>query len=83
MKKQDFLDEIENVIRNKPDNFREGQAVFNYIDEKYHIAREIQFRKGVDCFYNDKNIKSFINEAYNLLCKHNVNDFPGDNMIEE
>lgn len=39
---------------------RKGQFVFNYIDEKYHVARAVQFIDHVDCFYNDSEIDNFI-----------------------
>ena len=44
-----------------PKNWREGQKVFNYVDQVFGIARYIQFNKGIDCFYNDKAIDVTIN----------------------
>ena len=32
-----------------PKNWREGQKVFNYVDQVFGIARYIQFNKGIDC----------------------------------
>ena len=52
----------------KPKNWREGQAVFNYINQHYHVARQVQFEDGIDCFYNDDNIEAFIIASYRKLC---------------
>lgn len=46
--KQSLLNE---VIKTKPKQFRLGQAVFNYVDDKYGIARDVQFEDHIDCFY--------------------------------
>lgn len=83
MRKSDFLNEIDIAIDDKPRYWRRGQAVFNYIDSKYGIAREVQFSRGIDCFYNDDMIGAFVDAAYDILMSGDVNDFPGDNMIEE
>lgn len=47
--------------------WRLGQAVFNYIDGVYGIARTLQFKYNIDCFYNDSEIESFIDKAYELV----------------
>ena len=67
------LEEFKNKINHIqiPNNFRRGQAIFNYIDETYGIAREIQFAYHIDCFYNDKKIDEFLNKAYEILIKKN------------
>ena len=54
----------------KPSNWREGQFVFNTIDSLYGIARTVQFKDGIDCFYNDSEIDNFINACYNRLNKN-------------
>lgn len=51
-----------------PTEWRRGQAVFNYIEQKYHVGRHVQFEDHVDCFYNDQNINLFILAAYKRLC---------------
>ena len=43
-----------------PPNWREGQFVFNRVDELYGVARAIQFIDKVDCFYDDSKIDEFI-----------------------
>lgn len=51
----------------KPSHWREGQFIFNTIDSLYRIARTVQFKDGIDCFYNDSEIDNFINACYNRL----------------
>ena len=50
-----------------PQNWRKGQSVFNYIDNVYGIAKTIQFKYGIDCFYNDNNIDEFLNKAVEII----------------
>ena len=50
-----------------PQNWRKGQSVFNYIDNVYGVARTIQFKYGIDCFYNDENIDVFLNKAVEII----------------
>ena len=50
-----------------PKNWRKGQSVFNYIDNVYGIARTIQFKWGIDCFYNDDSIDEFLNKAVEII----------------
>ena len=50
-----------------PKNWRKGQSVFNYIDNVYGIARTIQFKWGIDCFYNYNNIDEFLNKAVEII----------------
>ena len=82
MTKLEFIKEIKNVVDTKPATFRNGQAVFNYIDSRYGVAHDIKER-GVDCYYDDDQIEMFVNMAYNIIKNGNVHDFPGNNMIEE
>lgn len=53
----------------KPPQWREGQYVFNYIDEIYGVAREAQFKYKVDCFYRDDKIDEFIETCANIITK--------------
>ena len=51
-----------------PHNWREGQFVFNRVEELFgDIARQVQFKDGIDCFYNDSKIDTFILHAYKRL----------------
>ena len=61
---QEFKDDVYSGIKELPENWRKGQKVFNYIDNKYGVARIVQFHDGVDCFYNDKIIDKFIEESH-------------------
>ena len=51
---KDIKEEIYSV--DKPLQWREGQFVFNRVDELYGVARAIQFNDKVDCFYDDSKI---------------------------
>ena len=70
---KEFKKEVINFAEHsKPKQWRKGQAVFNYIDKYYRVARNIQFEDGVDCFYNDDVIDEFIEKAfYKLVSKEN------------
>jgi hypothetical protein len=62
--------EVLKAMRNKPKEWRNGQFVFNYIDENYApIARQVQFLDGIDCFYRDDMIDDFID-----ACALRIND---------
>ena len=44
-----------------PENWREGQFVFNRAEELYgKVARDVQFIDKVDCFFKDADIDKFI-----------------------
>ena len=64
---EEFKKEVLNFADNRPKEWRKGQAVFNYIDEYYGVAREVQFKDLVDCFYNDDIIDEFIEKAFSRL----------------
>jgi hypothetical protein len=44
----------------QPPYWRKGQFVFNYIDKIYDVARDVQFKDNIDCFYNDDKIDEFL-----------------------
>jgi hypothetical protein len=60
----DYKDLKERIVYhlkyNKPRKWRDGQFVFNYIDCIYGVARDVQYKDGVDCFYDDTQIDEFI-----------------------
>ena len=60
------LEEFKSSIYNieKPSRWREGQFVFNIIDSLYGV---VQFKDGIDCFYDNSKIDQFINACYNRL----------------
>ncbi|QWM90606.1 hypothetical protein [uncultured phage cr61_1] len=61
--KKSIIDEVELT---RPKHIRKGQAIFNYVDEKFGLARKIQFDYNVDCFYNDLKIDAFLKILYKL-----------------
>lgn len=63
MRFEDLRREIIEAMKDKPRFIREGQFVFNYIDEKYGVARAIQFEDNIDCFHDDRQIDKFIGRA--------------------
>lgn len=56
------LEELKKEIYSvpQPPYWRKGQFVFNYIDKIYDVARDVQFKDNVDCFYNDDKIEEFL-----------------------
>jgi tagatose-1,6-bisphosphate aldolase non-catalytic subunit AgaZ/GatZ len=68
----DLKQEIYTAMANKPKEWREGQFVFNYIEQVYgDVAREVQFKDRVDCFYVDSRIDKFIECVVKRLNEEN------------
>lgn len=67
MTTEELKQEIYNWMPNKPKNWREGQAVFNYVDQVYGAARTAQFGYNVDCFYDDSKIDAFIETCAEII----------------
>jgi hypothetical protein len=67
--KEISIDTIKNEIYSveKPKQWREGQFVFNRVDELYGVARHVQFIDHVDCFYDDSQIDEFLIRVLALL----------------
>lgn len=63
----DFRNEVLGEMKNKPKEWRDGQFVFNYINENYGVARQVQFIERIDCFHDDDQIEAFILSSYNQL----------------
>lgn len=70
----EFRTDVLTAMKNKPKEWRDGQFVFNYIDEKYRVARYVQFIENVDCFHNDNRIESFITRSYETLMAAKTNN---------
>ena len=64
---KEFVNEVECEVLNRPTYIREGQAVFNYVDAKYGVARAVQFEDNVDCFYRNRDIDAFLECAYKRI----------------
>ena len=73
---EEFKNEVltANKMGYKPQCWRDGQFVFNYIDEKYGVARSVQFIDGVDCFYDDSKIEEFITRSYEYIKNAELSD---------
>lgn len=65
-------DIVVNAILLKPKEWRIGQSVFNYIDDKYGVARYVQFVEHIDCFYDDKQIELFVIACYRKYQENNL-----------
>lgn len=68
---KEFVNEVEADALNRPSYIRKGQAVFNYVNHKYGVARAVQFKDGVDCFYDNKKIEAFLECAYKRIINDN------------
>ena len=66
---EEFICTIWEEVKRCPKCWRKGQSVFNVIDEKFSVAREVQFIDGVDCFYNDNVIDKFIELSWERYSK--------------
>ena len=71
---KDHVKHIAKSIIDKSPHIRYGQAVFNYVDEKYGVARIAQFDYGIDCFYDDTKVEQFLDKCYELIKTINRND---------
>ena len=71
---KDHVKHIAKSIIEESPHIRYGQAVFNYVDEKYGVARIAQFDYGIDCFYDDTKVEQFLDKCYELIKKVNRND---------
>ena len=67
MTAKELHDEIYAWMPEKPKNWREGQAVFNYVDLTYGVARFVQFEDRIDCFYDDSKIDAFIETCAEII----------------
>jgi hypothetical protein len=63
MKIEELTQEVVTASQTRPDYIRFGQFVFNYIEEHYGVARQVQFIDGVDCFYRDDKVFEFLNKS--------------------
>ena len=64
---EQFATGVWRAAMESPEYIRNGQAIFNYIDEQYGVARTVQFDFGVDCFYDDSKISKFIELSWKLI----------------
>lgn len=64
---EEFRDDVLTAMKNKPKEWRDGQFVFNYIDNMYGGIRQALQISNVDCYNNDKHIDEFINTCFYYL----------------
>ena len=62
-----FTSDVMRLTEECPKCWRKGQSVFNIVDAKYSVARDVQFIDRIDCFYNDEQIEPFLIAAYKRL----------------
>ena len=79
---EEFKRNVLNFVDNKPKAWRDGQAVFNYINDTYGVARAVQFGKNVDCFFDDNKIEEFIREAYDVYLDGCIENEVKDSNID-
>lgn len=63
----EFISDVMSLIEECPKCWRKGQSVFNIVNSKYHVARDVQFIDNIDCFYDDEQIEPFLIAAYKRL----------------
>ena len=81
---KDLAKHIAKSIIEESPYIRYGQAVFNYVDEKYGVANIVQFKYRLasisqfyyefDCFYDDTKVEQFLDKCYELIKTVNRND---------
>jgi hypothetical protein len=70
LSKTEFEAPIWEEVNKRPSYIRRGQAVFNATEEIYGVAREVQFKDRIDCFYDDSQIEAFLDAAYQRYLSH-------------
>lgn len=64
---EELKKEVYTAMQDKPEKWRKGQFVFNYIDRGYGVASAVQFIDGIDCFHNDDMIDAFLECAVKYI----------------
>ena len=80
---EEFKKDVLDFLKDKPKEWRDGQAIFNYINEKYEVARYVQFMEGIDCFFNDHMIEAFIKASYEAFLKKNAIEEDYDKQLKD
>ena len=60
----EFKSKVLSEVNKCPPFWRKGQSVFNVIDDVFGVARIVQFKDGIDCFYDDDTIDEFVSKSY-------------------
>lgn len=69
MTKEQLYAESMQAIFEKPRYWTNGQAIYNFIQAKYHVADMIRDDYGVDCFHEDDEISNFLSLACEIINK--------------
>ena len=69
---EEFVINVMNMVEDCPKCWRKEQSVFNIVNEKYGVARDVQFIDGIDCFYNDNEIDRFLTAAYIRIMNNKI-----------
>lgn len=69
MTKKEFSNIIKQAAKSQAENWRYGQAIFNYSSELIGVARKVQIFEHIDCVYDDNVVDEFINKAYQYYNK--------------
>ena len=70
MKYEEFRASVLEAVRECPKAWRKGQAVFNIVEDRYGVARAVQFEDGIDCFHCDSHIEHFLQAAWKRITKY-------------
>jgi hypothetical protein len=66
--RESFEKFINLLMERKSPLLREGQAIFNYVDEYFgKVARAVQIEDRIDCYYDNDNIKSFLEASWKRI----------------
>ena len=66
--RESFEKFISFLMERKSPLLREGQAIFNYVDEYFgKVARAVQFEDMIDCYYDNNSIKSFLEASWKRI----------------
>lgn len=65
---KDLVEVIHDNLHMKPDDWRYGQFVFNYIETNYRLGYKVKEETGIDCYDDDRNVEKFL---YNVAWRIN------------
>jgi hypothetical protein len=64
----EFVCSVWKKVRTYPKDWRQGQKVFNAVEALYgNVARQVQFGRKVDCFYDDNMIDPFLENSWDII----------------
>lgn len=70
---KELKEEVGLALENKPQEWRVGQFVFNYMERWYgDVARKTQFVDGIDCFFRDDKVDEFLEACLKRINTTNI-----------